>query len=118
MTKAKEISQPQPVPHSKQEGGTGCLVRLCWMLFGNFALLVTTIIISKRDGFSLSSADLAFWLIVLFLAGIRYIDITRLEGTTVTLKPASRSHWRQYTLYLGLFAFLLWIVAHTVAYVW
>jgi hypothetical protein len=100
---------------SKQETGYGCLTRLCWMLFGNIGLIACAIGIVKHKGSFLSYADLAFGLVLLFLIGIRYLDITRMDGTTAAEKPASLSDWRRYILYLGIFAVVLWGIVHAIA---
>jgi hypothetical protein len=112
------MATPESNPHSKQETGYGCLVRLCWMLFGNVALLICAKFISDHKGLVLSLADLAFWFIAALLVGIRYFDITKMDGLTAAEKPASLADWRRYIFYLGLFALVLWGVAHGIAYLY
>ena len=106
---------PKSSQGSKQETGYGCLTRLCWMLFGNVGLFAFAVAIAKHQGSFHSYADLGFGLAILFLAGIRYLDITKMEGTTASGKPASLIDWNRYILYLGIFALVLWGIVHTIA---
>jgi hypothetical protein len=101
--------------HSKQESGYGCLTRLCWMLFGNIALIVSGIVIMGQKNNFVSYADFAFWLIVLFLIGVRYVDITKMEGTTASEKPATIKDWRRYTIFLLIFSLILWGISHAIS---
>ena len=86
------------------------------MLFGNVAMLFSTVSISKHKDSVLSRADLIFWIVVAFLIAIRYIDITKMDGLTASEKPATITHWRWYVVYLAIFASVLWGIAHAVAY--
>jgi hypothetical protein len=110
------MAAPQSTQGSKQETGYGCFTRLCWMLFGNVALIASAVAVAKHKGSFLSYADLAFGLVVLFLVGIRYIDITRMNGLTASEKPASLTDWRRYVLFLGIFALVLWGILHAVTH--
>jgi hypothetical protein len=107
---------PKSTQGSKQETGYGCLTRLCWMLFGNVGLIAFAIAIAKHKGSFLSFADLGFGLVILFLVGIRYFDITRMDGLTASERPASLTDWHRYILYLGISTLVLWGIVHTVAY--
>jgi hypothetical protein len=101
------MAEPKSTQGSKQETGYGCLIRLCWMLFGNIGLVAFAIVIAKHKVSFLSYADLGFGLVVLFLVGIRYIDIAKIEDTTASEKPASLTDWHRYILYLGIFSLVL-----------
>lgn len=106
--------------HTKQEPSqpvqTGCLsviVRVTWLLFGNFALaLLATLIV--RAG-TVSALDAVFWGVVSVLVGARYIDVTRLGGLTAEGDPASLRHWRRYSAYLVAASAGLWALAHAAA---
>jgi hypothetical protein len=106
---------PKPTQSSKQETGLGCLTRLSWMLLGNVGILISSVSIAKHNGSFLSYADLAYWLIIAFVIGIRYIDITRMQGLTATGEPATINNWRRYVLYMGIFACVLWGIVHAIA---
>ena len=91
----------------------GCLpvvVRLLWLVVGNGALLLLSILIAQERTFS--ALDLAFWGSVVALILVRYIDITRLGGLTKDGEPASLRDWRRYILFLLLGAGALWGLAH------
>lgn len=94
---------------------TGCLtgvVRVIWLMVGNAALLLLTILIIEEK--ALSGLDIAFWAIVLGLILLRYIDITRMNGLTADGEPASLQHWRRYVFLLLLIAGGVWVLAHGV----
>jgi hypothetical protein len=91
------------------------LIRLCWLVVGHGALLLFAAHIAlSREGF-LAGTDLAFWLTVAFLLGIRYVDITRFHAQTITHEPATVSHWRDYAAVTILFSLGLWLLSHGLA---
>jgi hypothetical protein len=95
---------------------TGCLVgavRIIWLLVGNAALLLLSILITEENGFS--GFDIAFWVIVIGLIALRYFDITQLNGLTGDGEPATLQHWQRYAFLLILIAGVGWILAHLVA---
>ena len=100
---------------SHQVSGTGCLVRLGWMMFGNAALAICIGTIASCKGVSLSAVDAAFWLIVPILVWLRYIDITRMNGQTAAGQPATMSHWRRYAVLLPALSLIAWVAAHAMA---
>jgi hypothetical protein len=110
------MATPKLTQGSKQETGYGCFTRLCWMLFGNVALIASAVAITKHKSSFLSYADLAFGLVILFMVGIRYVDIIKMDGTTASEKPASLTDWHWYIFYLGIFALVLWGLVHVIAY--
>jgi hypothetical protein len=116
MPETKKQSSPnQPlVPQQEQAGG--CLLRLCWMLFGNIALVASAIFISEHRTSFLSGADVAFWGIALALAAIRYVDVAHCGGRTASGQPATMSTWRKYVALLGAFCAAIWAAAHAVAH--
>ncbi|HET8712069.1 MAG TPA: hypothetical protein VFM23_00115 [Gemmatimonadales bacterium] len=80
------------------------------MVAGNLALFALVLSIFNQDGFSL--LDGAYWLVVVALAAIRYIDIKRFAGQTVDGTPATMAHFRRYGTRLLLVATGLWIFVH------
>ncbi len=107
--------QPQqPVEAQEQVGGTGCLVRLLWLLIGNVLLVAAGLAISDNQEFP-SLADAVFWLVVAGMIAIRYIDVVRLHGETVTGQPATLAHWRRYSVMLAAVALAGWLIAHLVS---
>ncbi|MFA5865702.1 MAG: hypothetical protein WC975_13595 [Phycisphaerae bacterium] len=108
------MTKQMPTPNviSPQTTESGCLIRLCWMLFGNIAILVSARLIAFHKGSFLSTADFVFWGIILAMIALRYVDITKMGGLTASGQVASITHWKRYTLILGLVALLVWGIAH------
>lgn len=95
---------------------TGCLVRLCWMFFGNallFFLLVS--ILMRRPEFP-SLLDAACLFTVCLVIGVRYLDIRFLDGRTAEDKPATMTHWRRYAFSVGVAGFGTWLLARVVTH--
>lgn len=104
------------VEPANEMSGTGCLVRLGWMMFGNAALLFCAINIVNHRGSFFSIADAVFWPVVIFLIWLRRFDITRMKGQTASGQPATLSHWKRYSAGLLIFAVVLWSVAHAMTW--
>ena len=99
----------------RSAGSGGCLLRLGWMLLGNFVLALTAIwIVQNVHGLlSFSLADVIFWAAVVAMIAMRYADI-RNGGQTSDNKPADMGHWWRYSLVLVPVAAGIWIVAHLI----
>ncbi len=93
---------------------TARLVRLGWKVVQGLLLLVAAEIAVSREGF-FTEADIAFGLTVATLLGLRYLDISRFHGQTVTGEPATLGHWRDYAAVAILFSLGLWLLAHGLA---
>lgn len=102
---AQEKGSPSSSP-----GFASLLVRLVWMLFGNFALVLLLILIVQTG--SLSLLDGIFWATVGVLVAIRYVDISVLGGLTTDGEPATARHWRRYSVCLLAVSGGLWLLAH------
>jgi hypothetical protein len=96
-------------------GAGGCLVRLGWMMAGNVALLFALAAIVQRRG-ALSPADIVFWAIAASCIGLRYLDIRRFNGLTVTSEPATMAHWRRYVVFMVAVSAATWGAAHALAF--
>lgn len=92
----------------------GCLLRLFWMAFGNMALVLITTVIVKRGAFS--AVDVAYWLVVVALIVVRYVDITRFAGRTASYEPATLRHFRRYVFGLLASAAAVWTCIHVLRY--
>jgi len=78
-------NQMDPTPSERQyQSQAGCLLRLFWMFVGNIALVAAAFLVYRSIGWSI--ADLTYWLVIDLLIGARYIDIARLQGTTIHLR--------------------------------
>jgi len=94
-------------------GGPGCLVRMFWMVIGNFALVLTAVRIGQdHPGFSLSGFDALFWAIAVTLPVTRYVDIRFLHGQTADSRPATMEDWRRYAAVVIGASLLLWLGVH------
>jgi hypothetical protein len=111
------MTQPDARTDSPQNHEGGCLLRLSWMLGGNLAVLLIAVAIAQGGGTFFSFADAFFWLVVLAMVGIRYVDITRMKGLTAGGKPATLADWKRYVVILLAASLGLWGLAHGLAYV-
>lgn len=108
------VPAPQPVPAVQPVKPTagGCLLRLTWFFLGNLVLLFSFIGMLQHRGSFLSAWDAVFWAGVAVLIPVRYLDIARFHGETVSGQPATLAHWRRYAILLPLAAALAWAAAH------
>ena len=98
--------------------GLGCFVRLLWMGAGNIALLYLFLMLARRPAGEafLSWIDGAFWGLVIALVVIRYLDITKLGGLTVSNDKATTGTWWRYSLLLGVVAGAVWGAGHLLSH--
>ena len=96
--------------------GSGCLVRLAWMLIGNIVLAACVVNIATRTGGLFSAADVVLWAVVPILIWLRYVDITHMKGQTAGGQPASLSHWKRYVGLLLAACLVAWAAAHAIAW--
>jgi hypothetical protein len=103
------------VDKGRSQSGVGCLVRFLWMAVGNGVLGILLVFIAQRKGFVLGFIDALFALTVLVLIGLRWLDVSRLNGQTVEAEPATLAHWRRYALGLAGVALMCWLAAKLVS---
>ncbi len=103
---------PEGQMGDKQSTPLGMAVRLWWMLLGNVLLAFCAIFIFHNGGVFFQTADWVFWIALVSLVLIRYMDIRFLGGCTGTGGPASMTHWRRYSIILTLCAVAVWVLAH------
>jgi hypothetical protein len=82
------------------------LARIYWVFLGNLMLFGSCAWAFVED--ELALADLLFWLSVMSLTGVRYLDIRRYAGTTIRGLPARANTWRRYSTLLLIVSALLW----------
>ena len=85
------MTEARKEPYSandKQGGGLSLLLRLFWMVIGNFILFFIAFGIYSREK-ALGLKDGIYWIAVLLLIFTRYIDIKYLNGLTAQGTPAS-----------------------------
>jgi hypothetical protein len=100
-------------PETPRASGLQVLVRILWMLIGNFVLAALAITIYSAKGFP-SGKDVAFGVTVLFLLAIRYVDIRYLNGRTASDEPAGPKVYRNYAIGLLIISLVAWTTAHLV----
>jgi hypothetical protein len=100
----------------KRGGGLGVIARLFWMFFGNAILFISIIFIFQHEDGMFHTADVVFWITVVALVFVRYLDIKFFGGLTATGLPASMSHWIKYTILLLICSTAVWTLAHAVNY--
>jgi len=108
LEKEPEIEPIQNAPLS------GCLTRLFWMLIGNAILLITLVQIFQSEKFG--TLDIIYWLTVIIILAVRYIDIRYLDGKTIDDQPATISHWYRYAVDLIALCLALWGGSYVIKY--
>jgi hypothetical protein len=95
-------SRPEYTPLS------AVLPRLYWMVFGNIFLVLTALTTALGSFQNLLVASLLFWVNVICMAVIRYLDIRFFRGETVDSTVATLSHWKKYSVSLFVVSALVW----------
>jgi hypothetical protein len=98
-----------------QQSGLGFLARFGWFLIGPATAIISLIVILENRQANFSLADVVLWCTVAACIGLRYVDISRLNGLKATGEPASIADWRRYTLILLIVVLMLWGIARRVA---
>jgi hypothetical protein len=81
---------------SKQDSIAGLLARIFWMLIGNMVLAISMISILQHKGNMFHAADLVFWITIVALILVRYLDIKLWGGMTAVGGPATIANWNRY----------------------
>jgi hypothetical protein len=93
---------------TKSDSGWKTLVRFSWLLIGNIILyfLAFSMLVSKSG----KTSDIAYWIIVVTMIGLRLLDIKKFAGETTENLPATMADWRKYSIKLILFSMLGYIL--------
>ena len=109
-----------PTPESqigdKQSALRGIAARLWWMTVGNFLLAISAVFILEKGGGFPQTADWVFWIALVSLVRVRYLDIKYLDGCTATGAYASLKNWGRYVVILTICSIALWVLAHVAGY--
>ena len=100
----------------RQGGFLSIIARLFWMAIGNVVLVMACVSILHRSGPMFRTADLVFWVTVLALILVRYLDIRLCDGQTAMGTPASIAHWKKYSVLLLAGSTAAWAICHAVTY--
>lgn len=111
MSSMKPMSAPEPAAPSQ---GTflGLAVRLYWIAIGNLPIIYLPIHIMQEKIPLLHPMDFLFWLSVLSVIAVRYLDVVRLGGKTTYNEPATLADWKRHALILTGVAAALFLLAH------
>jgi hypothetical protein len=106
------MAAPEGRIGDKQSMLRGIAARLWWMLFGNVLLAFCAIFIFQNGGGFLQTTDWVFWIVLVSMVLVRYVDIKFLDGCTATGARASIKGWGRYTVLLTACSIALWVLAH------
>ena len=110
MNETKSSQSPEQV------GCMGFILRTLWLMLGNMGLAVIAIFIIMNHLPLFSLYDLLFWVVVVLLIIVRYVDIAYLHGGDQYGDPATMKHWRKYAVLLPAISLVMWAIAHGVAF--
>lgn len=91
--------------------GWGVLLRVVWMGLGNLALAGLAVTITQAGG-RFTFRDGLYAVLIVALAGVRWLDITRYGGTTADGRPATMRDLRRYVVLLVVVAAGLLVACH------
>jgi len=101
-----------------QRKSLGCLLRMFWMMFGNFALGLAALRIIQSRSVLFSAWDAAYWLLVGAIIFSRYLDIRFAAGTTPSGQRATSRDLARHAIYLTAIAAVGWVLILVVKIVW
>ena len=107
---------PQPAVPSNEVTGSGCLLRLAWMLVGPAVLAICAVKIAQNPRVAISYADAIFWAVAIAMAFLKRVDIVKMNGRTADDRPASPEHWKKYLWVLLAVCIAAWAGAHGAAW--
>lgn len=111
MSKSKNNSKSIDNSNQAQDSLLGLFTRIFWTLIGNVVLFFLAIEIYRTKSL-ISGFDIAFWILVLLLIIVRYIDIKYLKGINAEGLPATMGDWRKYVKYLLIITAGVWVLGH------
>lgn len=104
---------PASAPENEvpETSGLGCLARMYWMMWGNFGVIVSALLVA-RQGNRLGTADLFYWLFAVSLPAVRYIDMKHSIAQEHKEPAKELRGWRRYAIFILLASVVLWLGAH------
>ncbi|HPO13354.1 MAG TPA: hypothetical protein PLI09_07915 [Candidatus Hydrogenedentes bacterium] len=88
------------------------VLRIFWMLVGNFILLITCLYILNERISGFTWLDILYWVALVLALAARYIEITYYQGRKADGEPATRAHWVRYALIMLVLATAGWLAVH------
>jgi hypothetical protein len=108
------VQTPADSAAPRGSSGLSVIVRVYWMLVGNFPLVICAGLIAQAEQ-SPSWPDAVYWASVPALIGARYWDVAHLDGRTADGSPATLAHWKRYALGLAAVALVIWLAMNGIA---
>jgi len=90
--------------------GSGCLLRLYWLLFGNVLLFFLLIYLFERKPTLPSIIDVIYAVAVASLIVARYVGVRFQSGKTGTGSPDTMALWSRYALLVGSLSTGAWLL--------
>lgn len=97
MTDRHQLGHHRTTPdEGETENMGGCLTRVVWLVVAPLALLMLGAVVARDGNGVWSPESMAYLAIIVVSLAVRYIDIFRYGGQTLSGQPASREDWRRY----------------------
>ncbi|MBN2196641.1 MAG: hypothetical protein JW751_27765 [Polyangiaceae bacterium] len=87
---------------------SGCLLRICWMLLGPLGLAFGAALTAMPQGGSAAMGYLLLFGSALASIGLRYVDLTYLDGRRASGEPAKPADFTRYLVAVAIVTLLLW----------
>ena len=94
---------------SEGQNGVGCLLRLFWMVIGNFVLVLCVIGMAQQGTGGLGLLDVLYWATAAAVLAARYADVAVFHGRTSDDRQATLADWRRHVLVLLPLAAIAWV---------
>jgi hypothetical protein len=110
------VTDRNSVNSSKSEEVTslgGMVARIYWMLIGHSAIIFSAMYIAS--GKSPIITNTVFFLLVMSLILIRFIDIKIYKGQTAEGEPATMKHWQRFTAIVLGYSSAIWLLVFLIA---
>jgi hypothetical protein len=107
-------SRPDPAGVRKTDA-LSLPVRLYWFIYGYIFTLYSINEIFQEKGLFFSKGDFLYWLSILMLVVMRFIDVKFLHGDTADGNPATIKDFFQYSIMLFVISLVIWGGAHFLA---
>jgi len=106
---------PQNLPDQENQYNTSVLsiiVRIYWFALGYFFTLYSVKRIFSFKAQFFSTGDILYWLSIIMIIGVRFIDVKFLHGDTAEGIPATMKDFFIYSGSLIIISLMLWFGIH------
>lgn len=102
------VAKPVAAPRSTSMSESSILERCFQVSISAVALSLCGIVLTRGEGWIARSCDVGFWIGVLMLIAVRYIDMRRCCGVDSPHRAKAVSDWRRYSGLLLAVAGCVW----------